>query len=67
MLPKLRIIGTGNIFKQLFQYKDIVTKYKPVKFDVDNTCSVFDDRLDIKITCMNRVCFCLHNNMFSVH
>ena len=57
MLPKLGIIGTENIFKHL---------YKPVKFDVDNTCSAFD-RLDIKITCMNRVCFYLYNNVFSVH
>ena len=64
MLPKLRIIRTENIFKQLLPYEDINTKYKPLKFDIDNTCSAFDDRLDIKIPCMNWVCFCLHINTF---
>ena len=28
--------------------------------------SVLDDRLDIKISYMNRVSCCLHNNMFSI-
>ena len=69
MLPKLRTIGTENTFKHLLQHKDIVRiviRYKTI-FYVYNICSAFDDRLDIKITCMNTVCFGLHNNMFSVH
>ena len=35
-----------------------------VIFYVEN--SVFDDRLDMKISYMNRVSCCLHNSMFSI-
>ena len=64
MLPKLRITGIENIFQHLLQSYDIASKYKPV-FYVDN--SVYDDRLDVKITCMKRVIFCLYRNILSVH
>ena len=64
MLQTLCITRIENTFQHLLHFKNSYKVQNSITFYVEN--SVIDDRLDMKISYMNRAICCLHNYMFPI-